>query len=206
MSFFETIEEKFSKSVLAVLRQFSTHIGLQIAKAEPDRLVLKAVASLPGRSIGLYIVLISLLPFYSDLLVEPGNTSPSNGYDFFNHIAAIPLRLCLTLPGLWIWLVHAKVVRCKLDKISNTLLVEHKSYLTKQTAQCLLEEIFDLEVTEVEKSIPHFLEGDRLTHIQVSFLRHSKEPISFTFIESSGGIDANIIQTYNRLSEFLSLA
>ncbi len=82
----------------------------------------------------------------------------------------------------------------------------HKSYLTKQIAQCLLEEISDLEVTEVEKSIPDFLEGDRLTHIQVSFLRHSKEPISFTFIESSGGIDATIIQTYNRLSEFLSLA
>ncbi len=79
MSFFETVEEKFSEFVLAILRQFSTHIGFQIAKSEPDKLVLKAVASLPSRSIGLYIVLISLLPFYSDLFVEPGNTSPSNG-------------------------------------------------------------------------------------------------------------------------------
>ncbi|MEL7242272.1 MAG: hypothetical protein AAGM40_07985 [Cyanobacteria bacterium J06573_2] len=46
------------------------------------------------------LIVLSTSPFYLPLFLEPDNMSRWNGYDFFNHLEAIPFRLFFTLPGL----------------------------------------------------------------------------------------------------------
>ncbi len=204
-SYMSFVQDKFNELVFALLRQISPRLGLKVIESDPDKLRLEADASIPARGIGRYIVLLSLLPFYSDLLVEPGDLSPLNGYDFYNHLGAIPLRLGLTLPGLWILLIYGKVTRCEFDKSSNTFLVEQKSYLVNQRSEGSLQEISALEISPVERPSWRLFGGDIFTHIQVSLLRNSGEPVSFIFIEHKSEIDSATQQVRNMLTEFLSL-
>ncbi|MCJ8278566.1 MAG: hypothetical protein MJK14_01085 [Rivularia sp. ALOHA_DT_140] len=110
---------------------------MKFNQSESNKLILKADASIPYCSIGGFLTVLSISPFYLPLFLEPDNMSRWNGYDFFNHLEAIPLRLCLTLPGLWILLFYGKVTRCVFDKENNTFLVENKTYVSNQKARRL---------------------------------------------------------------------
>ncbi|MEO1760906.1 MAG: hypothetical protein AAFR83_02790 [Cyanobacteria bacterium J06629_18] len=69
-------------------------------QSDLNKLILEADASIPYRSIGMSLIVLSTSPFYLPLFLEPDNMSRWNGYDFFNHLEAIPFRLFFTLPGL----------------------------------------------------------------------------------------------------------
>ena len=153
----------------------------------------------------MWIILLSLLPFHSDLLVEPGNPSFLNGYDWYNHLALIPLRLALTLPGLWIFLVYGKVTRCTFDKNKNIFVVEQKNYLFNERSEGNLQDISALEISQLEKPVSSWFGKDSFAYIEVKLLRDSREPVSFTFIERKSEIDSAIVRVRNLLSEFLNL-
>lgn len=206
MSFVQILKKKLSEIGITFLSKISPRIGLSIDETEPNKLILSADASLPGRGFSFYLVLFSLLPFHSDFLEDPNDFSILNGYDFYNHPGAIPLRLCILLPGLWIGLVREKVMRCVFDKNSNTFLIEQKSYLTNQKSKGNFKEITELRIFEVEKSKWFPFDEEELTDIQIDFLRQSEKPISVTFIEYKCAVDRVIAQTYDRLSKFLELA
>lgn len=198
-------QESFNKLGMSLLRPFSLQIGLRVIDSDSNNLKLEADASMPSRGIGRWIILLSLLPFYSDFLVEPANMSPLNGYDFFNHLGAIPFRLCLTLPGLWILLYYGKVTRCVFDKENNTFSVENKSYISNQKVERNLEDISAIEVAQIEKPAWNLFGGSINTHIQVNLMRNSGETVSFIYIEQKSQVESSILKTRNMINEFLAL-
>lgn len=199
-------QENFNKLGMSLLRSFAQQIGLRIIDSDSNNLKLEADATMPSRGIGRWIILLSLLPFYSDFIVEPGNMSPLNGYDFFNHLGAIPFRLCLTLPGLWILLFYGKVTRCVFDKENKTFSVENKSYISNQKVKGNLEDISAIEVTQIEKPAWNLFRGSINTHIQVNMMRNSGETVSFIYIEQKNRVESSILKTRNTITEFLGLS
>ena len=175
-------QENFKKLGMIILRSFAQQIGLRVIDSDSNNLKLEADATMPSRGIGRWIILLSLLPFHSDFLVEPGNISPLNGYDFFNHLGAIVFRLCLTLLGLWILLFYGKVTRCVFNKENKTFSVQNNSYISNQKVKGNLEEISEIEVTQIEKPAWNLF-GGSINHIQVNLMRNSGETVSFIYIE-----------------------
>lgn len=198
-------QEKFNALGMILLSPFSLHAGLRVTDSDSNKFKLEADASIPSRGIGRWMILLSLLPFYSDFLAEPTYTSIFNGYDFLNHLEFIPFRLCFFLPGLWILLFYGKVSICMFDKINNTFLVEQKSYISNQKAKGNLEEISAIEVAEIDKQAWNIFGGSIFTHIQVHLMINSEEAVSFIYIEQKSEVENSIIKTRNMITEFLAL-
>ncbi|MBV6626352.1 MAG: hypothetical protein KI793_26025 [Rivularia sp. (in: Bacteria)] len=153
----------------------------------------------------MFLIVLSTSPFYLPFLLEPDNMSRWNGYDFFNHLEAIPFRLCLALPGLWILLFYGKVSRCVFDKENNTFLVENKNYISNKKVEGNLEDISAIEVAQIEKPAWKLFGGSIFSHIQVKLLKHSGEEASFIYIEQKSELESSILKTRNMITEFLAL-
>ena len=68
-----------------------------------------------------------------------------------------------------------------------------------------LSEISAIEVLPVEKPSWMFFQKETYTHIQVNLVKHSGEPVSFTFMGQRSNLDGTILKTRNILCEFLNL-
>ncbi|WP_010471818.1 hypothetical protein [Acaryochloris sp. CCMEE 5410] len=184
----------------AFMRQVSTRVGLWVTEKDDQVLMLDADVSFPGRGIGLWILMLSLLPFFSNLF-----WADSSGYDFFNHQAFIPVRCLIAVLGFWLWLLQGKVLRCHFDKVQDQYVIEQNSYLRRQKVEGRLQDIARCEVIQVEKSGWFPIGKNIYSHIRVSIIQKSSETASFTFVERRSEIDRVIDTTYARLSEFLGL-
>ncbi|MEL6459117.1 MAG: hypothetical protein AAFQ91_12790 [Cyanobacteria bacterium J06621_15] len=199
-------KNKFSQSLIDFLNIIIPRFKrLKLNQSDLNKLILEADASIPYRSIGMSLIVLSTSPFYLPLFLEPDNMSRWNGYDFFNHLEAIPFRLFFTLPGLWILIFYEKVSKCVFDKENNTFSLESGSYISNQKVEGNLEDISAIEVAQIEKPTWNLFGGSIFTHIQVHLMRNSGETVSFIYIEQKSEVESSIIKTRNMITEFLAL-
>ncbi|PSB46795.1 hypothetical protein [Chamaesiphon polymorphus] len=199
------IQDKLNDLWILFIRQVSAQIGFRVTDTEPNKLILEADSSIPARGTGLWLILLILMPFYSDLLVDPNDPGIFNGYDFYNHSGSIPWRICLALPGLWVFFVYGKFTRCVFDKNNNTFVLTQKVKLLPQKTEGDLQGIAAIDIFPIEKPSWMIFGKETFTHIQVNLIQHSGEIVSFIFMERKSEID-NVVRKYrNMLCEFLNL-
>jgi hypothetical protein len=200
------IQEKFNDLSTSFMRLVSVQIGFRVNDSDPSKLILEADSSIPARGTGLWLILLSLLPFHSDFLEDPSTPGIFNGYDFYNHEWSIPLRFCIALPELWIFFVWGKFTKCVFDKNANTFSIKQRISWIEQKEEGNLQEISSIEILPVEKLAWLLFSKEPFTHFQVNLIKHSGEVVSFFFIERKSEVDSVIVKYRNVLCEFLNLS